>query len=518
MGGATVRVMTVRRRVIGGLVAAATLALAGPARAAPGLVKLGDFDSPVYVASPPGDPSRVFVVEQTGRIQLLVDGTRQSTPFLDVNGDVLTGSERGLLSMAFAPDYATSGRFWIYLTVKAAAATNGTAGQIQVREYHRGADANHADPAPVKRLLAIDHNAADNHNGGQLQLGPDGMLWLGTGDGGGGDNSAVPGSAQSTTILLGKLLRIDPNGQPYGIPSGNPFAGGGGSPEVWAYGLRNPWRFSFDRATGDLVIGDVGQGAIEEVDWAPAPGRGAGANYGWPCFEGSAAHNACTAPGPVPPTVEKNHSGDGFCAIVGGYVVRDPGLPTLAGRYLYGDNCQASLRSVALANPGGDAAAGLSVMGLTSFGEDSCGHLFAASLSGPVYRIQDGTLSACPTGGGGASPPTTSAAAPCGLRMRAYGTRKVARRRYLRLALRAAVACRVVVSGRITGVGRLHTARVSVAGGARRSVRVRLTGRTASKLRGALRRHRSVRLTLQVRGRDSAGRLQRVTRRVRLRR
>src|SRR3954470_6502906 len=173
------------RRLVGSLGAAVALAAlaAAPAVAAPELVKLGDFDTPVHVAGPPGDASRVFVVERLGRIQRLLDGRRQPTPFLDVTGDVLAGDERGLLSIAFSPDYQTSGRFWIYMTVKTTASTNGTEGQIQIREYRR-ADPNHAVPSPTKIVLAIDHNAAANHNGGQLQVGPDGTLWAGTGDGG----------------------------------------------------------------------------------------------------------------------------------------------------------------------------------------------------------------------------------------------------------------------------------------------------------------------------------------------
>jgi glucose/arabinose dehydrogenase len=485
-----------------GLLTAATIVLAAwlapPAGAAPELVKLGDFDTPVYVAGPPGDASRVFVVEQPGRIQLLVNGQRQATPFLDATADVLTGSERGLLSMAFSPDYATSGRFWVYMTVKAAASTNGTVGQIQVREYRR-ADADHAVPTPVRTLFTVDHDQADNHNGGQLQLGPDGMLWAGTGDGGGADNDAVPGSAQSPTSLLGKLLRVDPNA--------------GGAPQVWALGLRNPWRFSFDRATGDLVIGDVGQDAIEEVDWAPAPGLGQGANYGWPCFEGRAAHNACSAPGAVPPTLEKTHAGQGFLAIVGGYVVRDAGLPTLAGRYIYGDNSNTALRSVVLSNPATDAATGMNLSGLSSFGEDACGHLFAASISGGVYRIQDGAVSPCPTGI--ANPPAST---ECGLSTKAYGTRSVTRRRYLRLALRAKAACSVTISGRLRGVGRMRAARLGIAAGQRRIVRLRVTRRTNAKLRRALLRHRTVRLTLRISSRDASGAVRSASHRVVLRR
>jgi glucose/arabinose dehydrogenase len=471
--------------------------LAPAAGAAPELVKLGDFDTPVHVAGPPGDASRVFVVEQPGRIQLLIDGRRQATPFLDATGDVLAGGERGLLSMAFSSDYESSGRFWVYMTVKAAASTNRTEGQIQVREYRR-ADADHAVPTPVRTLFTVDHDEAPNHNGGQLQLGPDGMLWAGTGDGGGADNDAVPGSAQSPTSLLGKLLRVDPSG---------------GAPRVWASGLRNPWRFSFDRATGDLVIGDVGQGAVEEVEWAPAPGRGQGANYGWPCFEGRAAHNSCSAPGAVPPALEKSHSGDGYCAIVGGYVVRDAGLPSLAGRYVYGDNCSAPLRSVVLSSPATDAATGMSLSGLSSFGEDACGHLFAASASGGVYRIQDGAVSPCPSGI--ANPPASPG---CGLSAKAYGTRSVTRRRYLRFALRAQGACSVTITGRIGGVGSIRTARLGLAAGQRRTVRLQVTRRTNAKLRRALRRNRTVRLTLRISSRDASGAVRSASHRVTLRR
>jgi glucose/arabinose dehydrogenase len=495
--------------------------LAPAAGAAPSLVKLGDFSAPVYVTGSPGDASRLFVVEQGGKIQLLVNGARQTAPFLDVSGILSSGEERGLLSMAFAPDYQTSGRFWIYVTVKAANASSGTEGEIQVREYRR-ADANHANPSPVKVLLTARHDAAPNHNGGQLQVGPDGMLWLGTGDGGGADNDAVAGSAQDVTNPLGKIMRIDPNGNPFGVPAGNPFTGAGGAaPAVWAYGLRNPWRFSFDRATGDLVIADVGQNEIEEVDWAPAPRRRAGANYGWPCREGANAHNSCTAPNPVGPTLQKTHSGDGYCAIVGGYVVRDPGLPSLAGRYIYGDNCSPGLRSVALANPAGDAGTGMSLAGLGSFGEDACGHVFATSVGGGgVYRIQDGAPSACSIGspGGGGGGGGGGGQAGCGLSTRASGTRSVTRRRYLRLALRAKAACSVTVSGRIRGVGRIRTTSLKIAAGQRRTVRLRVTRKTNAKLRRALRRHRSVRLTLTLRARDAAGAVRSSTRRVSLRR
>jgi glucose/arabinose dehydrogenase len=379
--------MRALRHLLGAGLAAALL-VPSTAAAAPQLVKLGDFSTPVYVAGPPGDASRVFVVEQSGRIQLLVDGARQSTPFLDVSGDTLTSEERGLLSMAFAPDYASSGRFWVYMTVKAAAATNGSEGQIQVREYQR-ADADHASPSPSKLLLAIDHDQADNHNGGQLQVGPDGMLWLATGDGGGADNSAVPGSAQSTTNLLGKLLRIDPNRKHgYSIPRSNPFASGPGRDELYAMGLRNPYRFSFDRATTDLWIGDVGQDKWEEIDHESLA-NARGANFGWDLFEGTHPFegNPSAPPNYRPPVFEYSSAG-ADCTVIGGYVSRDPSVPKLRGRYLYADFCGGAIRSFDPGNPGAsDAPTGLHVDSASSFGEDNHGSIYVTSLSGPVYRI-----------------------------------------------------------------------------------------------------------------------------------
>src|SRR3954451_8406304 len=341
--------------------------LLAPASAAPSLVTGGDFSSPTYAPGAPDSPDRVFVTERAGAVRI-VDGGAVKT-FLDLTSATLTdGGERGLLSLAFAPDYAASGRFYVYMTVKAASAVSGSDGEIQVREYRRSAgDPDAADPASARLLLSIGHNEAPNHNGGQLQFGPDGKLWLGTGDGGGGNNQF--GHAQDPASLLGKLIRLDPAAP---------------SPEIVAVGLRNPWRFSFDRATGRLVIGDVGQNAYEEID------AGLAGNYGWSCFEGS-------HPGPTPdprcasgtamPALEKSHNDDGFCSIIGGYVVRDPGLPTLLGRYLYGDDCAAPLRSLDLAAPASDAPVGLSVPQLSSFGQDVCGRLFVVSLAASVSRL-----------------------------------------------------------------------------------------------------------------------------------
>src|SRR3954462_7208772 len=231
-----------------------SLALAAPAVGAPALVQVGDFSSPTYATGAPDSADRVFVTERAGAVRVVDGGTPKT--FLDLTSTTLTnGSERGLLSIAFAPDYAASGRFYVYLTVKAASAVSGTDGEIQVREYRRSAsDPDAADPASARLLLSIPHNQAPNHNGGQLQFGPDGKLWLGTGDGGGGGNQF--GHAQDPASLLGKLIRLDPAAP---------------TPEIVAVGLRNPWRFSFDRATGLLTIGDVGQGAWEEVDAGSRP-------------------------------------------------------------------------------------------------------------------------------------------------------------------------------------------------------------------------------------------------------
>jgi len=355
-----------RRWVCGGSLILALLAPAA-AEAAPALVQVGDFAEPVFAAGAPGDPARVFVVERFGRVMVWREGVGAQT-FLDLTADTLADSgERGLLSLAFSPDYATSGRFFVYLTI--------AGGDIQIREY-RAAGPDAADAASGRPLLTIPHRDAGNHNGGQLQFGPDGRLWLATGDG--GANSA---SAQDPALLLGKLIKLDVDS---------------GVATVVAAGLRNPWRFSFDRATGQIVIADVGDGTREEIN------VGLAANYGWPCREGrldTAVDDPRCASGFTDPVLEKTHgpSGDGYCAITGGYVVRDPGLPTLLGRYVYGDNCSPGLRSVDLANPASDAPLGLTVPGLSSFGEDMCGRLFVMSLGGPVYRLVDGAPSACPT-------------------------------------------------------------------------------------------------------------------------
>lgn len=355
------------------------------AKAGVRLVQVGRFDAPVSLTAPPQDRHRVFVVEQDGRIAVMVDGKRRATPFLDIRDRVVAGGEQGLLGLAFPPDYATSKRFYVYYTARGSGADT-------LAEY-RAPSADRADPSSG-RVLFAQPDTESNHNGGQLQFGPDGLLYVGLGDGGGGnDQHGATGNGQNTDTLLGKILRIAPTasgGQPYTIPSSNPFAGQAGKRgEIYSYGLRNPWRFSFDRATGALAIADVGQDAVEEIDYA-AKGAARGVNYGWRVLEGNRKNLPGAAPGAVAPVLTKTHAA-GWCSITGGYVVRDPALTALAGRYVYGDYCQGQLRSVRLA-PGkatGDRAiAGVpKISQLSSFGEDARGRVYVLSLDGPVYRF-----------------------------------------------------------------------------------------------------------------------------------
>ena len=291
-----------------------------------------------------------------------------------------SNSEQGLLSMAFAPDYQRSGRFYVAYT--------DFRNNVHVVQYRRSRqDPDRANLASARGVLTIDHHLYTNHNGGQLQFGPDGELYVGIGDG--GSEGDPMNNGQNTDVLLGKLLRIRPrpNGG-YVIPRGNPFASSRHRrPEIWAYGLRNPWRFSFDRQTGALVVADVGGSLEEEVDFAPR-GKGAGANYGWSIFEGRLRDKSGNARDAVAPVLVTLHS-EGYCAIIGGYVVRDRSVPALYGRYLYTDLCKAQIDSVKL-SPGhatGVRATGLSVSDMSSFGEDNQGRIYVVSLDGPVYRL-----------------------------------------------------------------------------------------------------------------------------------
>jgi glucose/arabinose dehydrogenase len=352
------------------------------------LVKLGTFDSPVYVAGDPTDSGRVFVVEQSGRIRTLDDGTLRATPFLDIRSRVTSGGEQGLLSMAFAPDYAKSGRFYVYYTDKDE--------NQRVVEFKHGANDELASVSSARTLLVIkDHEP--NHNGGQLQFGPDKMLYIGTGDGGGGgDQHPYPGNAQNLHSLWGKILRINPKksgSHAYTIPKGNPFRtrGGGVRHEIYAYGFRNPWRWSFDRRTGDMVIGDVGEHAVEEIDFRKR-GTARGKNFGWRVWEGRQRYQVGQhAVGPVVfPQITHNHA-QGWCAIIGGYVVRDLALKALTGRYLYSDECEGRIWSAKLTQARATSNAPIAGLGrvgaVSSFGQDRRGRVYVATSDGPVYRL-----------------------------------------------------------------------------------------------------------------------------------
>ncbi len=473
------------------------LASAAPASAAVSLERVGSFDDPVHVAAPPDDYSRLLVVEQAGTIQLVRGGQTQARPFLDITDRVRSGSERGLLSVAFPPDYASSGLFYVYYT--------DAEGDIRIEEYRRSrTDADVADRGSARTLLDIPHRGAGNHNGGQLQFGPDGLLYAGTGDGGLANDAFR--NAQNPATLLGKLLRISPRPagtSAYGIPRDNPYVSSPGvRPEIWSLGLRNPFRFSFDRATGDLTIGDVGQNAVEEVDFVPrSAGSGRRANFGWPQFEGNTYRSAYgpRPPGNVLPVLERFHAGTGICALTGGYVVRDAGLPTLLGRYVYGDNCAPALRSARLAVPraADDREVGLNVEGLSSFGEDAAGCVYTASLAGPVSRLVERTREV----------PCADREAPALL------VTAAARQRALRggaVAVRAACSERCTV--RAAGTIRISKKRYRLRGvrrtlaraGLAVKLRLKLTRRTRSAARRALRRKRRVTATITVGAVDSS--------------
>lgn len=375
------------------------VALAGSAQAA-SLQPVGSgFDEPIYLTSAPNNPDRLFVVERKGRIvEVSPDGSR--SVFADLRPAVGCeddcGGERGLLSIALAPDFSTSGRLFVYY------GEDQGEGDIHIAEMKAGA--TFAPLGSLRNLLTIPHPTESNHYGGQLQIGPEGNLFIATGDGGGSNDELH--NAQDLGSLLGKILRIDPDPSgllQYTVPPGNPFGN-----EIWSYGLRNPFRFSFDRGGSGLWIGDVGQGKREEVDLGPAPGLGGGFNYGWNCREGRVAGPATDegcegAPTDafVEPVFDFPHDdpengGAHGCAIIGGYVSRDPGISALFGRYVYGDLCVNEIRSFAPSQPyASDRSEGIDVFNLNSFGEDSCGRLYAISGSGTVYRIVGSAPTSC---------------------------------------------------------------------------------------------------------------------------
>lgn len=338
---------------------------------------------PVLVTAPPGDAGRIFVVEQTGTVRIVRDGEVLERPFLDLRDRVRVTNESGLLSLAFAPDYEESGRFYVMYN------ENRGNGDLSISEWRRSpTDPELADPFGERSLLTVV-KPWENHNGGMLEFGPDGYLYASIGDGDSGILNPPGYYAQRRDSLLGSIIRIDPRGgDPYAIPPDNPFVGiEDVRPEIWAYGLRNPWRFWVDAVSRDMYIADVGNARREEIDVVPA-GQ-AGLNFGWPCFEGTLPFDeTAECPDAVPPVLDIPREGD-ICSIIGGVVVRDPRLPDLAGRYLFGDFCAG--RIVAATLEGGSITStdqlGLVVPRLTSFGVDAGSRVYATSLGGDVYRI-----------------------------------------------------------------------------------------------------------------------------------
>jgi len=338
------------------------------------------LSSPLYLTAPPGDP-RLFVVEQPGRVRIIANGVLLTTPFLDITDRVLAGGERGLLSIAFHPNYATNGYLFVDYT--------DLSGDTRLDRFRVSADPNLADKTSAKPILFVDQPYS-NHNGGLVLFGPDGKLYVGLGDGGSGGDPQ--GNGQNRGVLLGKLLRLDVDGgDPYAIPADNPFVGVSGvRGEIWAYGLRNPWRFAFDREAGMLYIADVGQNRREEVNVAPA-GAG-GLNYGWNVMEGDECYaSACERSGLTLPVLAYGHA-DG-CSITGGYVYRGQEIPALRGHYFYSDYCGGWVKS--FRHEGGAAADqrdwGLHLERVLSFGEDSAGELYVLSANGNVYRLRAGS-------------------------------------------------------------------------------------------------------------------------------
>lgn len=337
------------------------------------------LSSPVDVASPLGDP-RMFIVEQQGQVRIATDGTLAPEPFLDIRARVAFGGERGLLSLAFPSDYATGGVFYVHYT--------DDGGNTRVSRFAVTADPDRADADSEEVLLSVSQPFS-NHNGGRIAFGPDGMLYIGLGDGGSGGDPL--GSGQDGSTLLGALLRVDVSGGgAYTIPPDNPFVSSSNvRPEIWATGLRNPWRFSFDEPTDRLYIGDVGQNRFEEIDVAPI-GAG-GLNYGWNMMEGLECFtSACDAAGLTLPVYTYGR-GDG-CSVTGGLVYRGTAAPALVGAYLLADYCQGWIRAFRLVD---DKVTDLqqldvSVSAPTSFGTDGAGEAYIASGDGTVYRFVDG--------------------------------------------------------------------------------------------------------------------------------
>ena len=485
-----------RRGAVLAIVVAVLAVAAAPAPAAVQLTSIGSFSAPIYVTAPPGDLSRVFVVGRAGSIQVIDDGVKKE--FLNIVPLVQTGGERGLLSMAFASDYATSGKFYVFYIQK-------TTNHVRIEQFQRSAsDPDKADAGSSQLILDVSHDMP-NHNGGQLQVGLDGTLWATIGDNANGANS------QTLSNVYGKLLRIDP-ATTLGPPD-NPFIGvGGADGRIFALGLRNTWRFSFDRSTDQLVLADVGQSTWEEIDI----GHG-GANYGWPTCEGT-----CGNPSFTNPVLQYPHTADACSgAITGGYVVRTDDLPSLAGRYLYGDYCSGFIRSTVLAEPSAsdDRSEGLNVTGLVSFGEDACGHLYTVSELGTVSRVsEESPPPTCAESSVKPLPPAVQPAPeptppepgpqPPALRdviapklsMSFRKRQRVLRTRRLVVAAGCDEPCTLKLTATFTGTGARRAPTAALV-----KHTLRLNRRAAARIRAALRRHRRVVAVVKITGKDTAG-------------
>ncbi|MCI0588206.1 MAG: PQQ-dependent sugar dehydrogenase [Planctomycetes bacterium] len=370
-----------------------------------GVLFASGFSAPVYVCAPAGDQERLFVVQQGGLIRIRKNGVTLATPFLNVAPLILSGGERGLLGMAFHPNYATNGFFYIYYT-------RTPDGALTLARYQvSAANPDVANAASATVFLAVPHPGFSNHNGGSVQFGPDGYLYMATGDGGSGNDPS--NNAQNINSLLGKMLRLDVDNAgpltPYSAPANNPYVGIAGADEIWAIGLRNPFRFSFDRLTGDLYIGDVGQNAREEIDFQAAadffaaPGTFPVRNYGWRCMEANLCTGltgcTCNAAALTPPI--HWYVNQPCFAVIGGAVYRGCAIPDLRGTYFLADNCSNQIwsfryiggvmtnfmtRTAELDPPGA-----LAIGSIAGFGEDGCGELYICDLGGEIFKIVPAT-------------------------------------------------------------------------------------------------------------------------------
>ena len=400
---ARLRVALIAAGVLGALVPASASAAIVPAPITDGSVTpaltsssirltlvASGLDDPVFITSARDGTPRTFIVEKSGRILVRRRGTILTTPLLNLSGSVSTGSEQGLLGLAFHPSFKTNRKFYVNYT--------NTSGDTVIREYRTSvSNPDRAEAGSGRTILRINQPYA-NHNGGMLAFGPGGYLYIGMGDGGSAND---PGNrAQSLSSLLGKMLRINVNGttstKAYRIPSSNPYVGRTGLDEIWQRGLRNPWRFSFDRSNGNLCIGDVGQGSYEEVDRATntSSGPGKAFNWGWRVMEGRHCHipsTGCSTSGKKLPVYEYTHAANGRCAITGGYVYRGSRIPALGGWYVFGDYCSGeifAIRANASWPPTRVTLAGASSGRLiSSFGENATGELYVVDLRGNIYAI-----------------------------------------------------------------------------------------------------------------------------------